>query len=355
MKLSFSFQKKRLLAALLLASACSVFCVSVGSTWKIAPLLVILFFGCGVFSIRVTGTFSRLIWLAVALPAAALTVFLSQEANGIRKLLETKYYAIAILAVFALMLCLYTLTLLFSRGFPCLSIALVSGMLLLISVANYYLVDTRDTELTLYDLLGARTALSVLPSYHLTLTVHICYVIVFYLLLCFAMSGIRDESPKHFWRHRLLALVLTLVVAFAARAAVSSVETHLWINEKSVIRNGYLLNFLSQFNFRIIQKPAGYSAAAVRQAEEDYPAPSDVPEQLPNIIVIMNESLADLRVFGDFETDQPVIPFLDSLSENTIKGTALSSVYGGKTANSEFEFLMGDSMAFLNPTSIPFM
>ena len=34
----------------------------------------------------------------------------------------------------------------------------------------------------------------------------------------------------------------------------------------------------------------------------------------PTIIVIMNESFADLSVVGDFETNTQVTPFMDSLS-----------------------------------------
>ena len=355
MKVSFSFHTKRFIAAPILAFACSALCLSFGATWKIAPLLALLFLGSGAFSVHVSGKASGIIWVGIASIAAAMTIFLSQEANGIRKLLPVKYYAIAILAVFSLMLCLYLLTLLFSRGMPRLSIALVAGGLLLISVVNYYLVQSRGTELNPFDLLGTRTAMNVLSSYHIALTVHICYVIAFYVLLLFFMSGISAQKSVHMGRYRLCVLGLTILTTFIARTAVSTVPIHLWINEPSVTRNGYLLNFLAQLNSETVPKPEDYSADVIRQIERDYSAPSDVPELLPNIVVIMNESLADLRVFGELETDQPVMPFLDSLSENTIKGMALSSVYGGKTPNSEFEFLLGDSMAFLNPAEIPFM
>jgi phosphoglycerol transferase MdoB-like AlkP superfamily enzyme len=62
----------------------------------------------------------------------------------------------------------------------------------------------------------------------------------------------------------------------------------------------------------------------------------------PNIVVIMNESFSDLRVLGNFETDVPFLENWDSLNENVIKGWANVSVYGGNTANSEFEFLSSD-------------
>ena len=62
----------------------------------------------------------------------------------------------------------------------------------------------------------------------------------------------------------------------------------------------------------------------------------------------MDESFADLSIIGDnFNTTEDVLPFFDSLAENTIKGYALSSVYGGGTPNSEYEFLSGNSLAFL--------
>ncbi len=78
----------------------------------------------------------------------------------------------------------------------------------------------------------------------------------------------------------------------------------------------------------------------------------DEVEETPTIIVIMSESYADLSVVGDFSTNEDVTPFYDSLSENIIKGYALSSVFGAKTPNSEWEFLTGNSMAFLPSGSV---
>lgn len=75
-------------------------------------------------------------------------------------------------------------------------------------------------------------------------------------------------------------------------------------------------------------------------------------EEEPTIIVVMNESFADLSVIGELQTNKPLTPFMDSLYENTIKGYALSSVFGAKTPNSEWEFMTGGSMAFLPVGSV---
>lgn len=53
----------------------------------------------------------------------------------------------------------------------------------------------------------------------------------------------------------------------------------------------------------------------------------------------MNESFADLKAVGDLQTSKDYMPFFRKLKENTIKGYTYSSVFGGNTANSEFEFM----------------
>ena len=48
------------------------------------------------------------------------------------------------------------------------------------------------------------------------------------------------------------------------------------------------------------------------------------------------------------------MPFFRSLTENTVRGTAYSSVFGGTTANSEYELLTGNTTAFLPAGTVPY-
>ena len=68
----------------------------------------------------------------------------------------------------------------------------------------------------------------------------------------------------------------------------------------------------------------------------------------------MNESLSELKVNGDFETNIPYFPYLDSLRENTVRGNLCVPVFGSLTSNSEYEFLTGDAMALLPVNSIAY-
>ena len=77
-------------------------------------------------------------------------------------------------------------------------------------------------------------------------------------------------------------------------------------------------------------------------------------ETKPNIIMIMNESLADYSLWEDrkVETNKDPLPFLHSLKEDTIKGKCYVSIFGAGTANSELEALTGHSMAFFPTGSV---
>ncbi len=69
----------------------------------------------------------------------------------------------------------------------------------------------------------------------------------------------------------------------------------------------------------------------------------------------MNESWTDIDAMGELHADvQEVTPFINSLTENTIKGTAIVSTYGAGTSRSEFELLTGHTMGFLHSSSIPY-
>ncbi len=100
----------------------------------------------------------------------------------------------------------------------------------------------------------------------------------------------------------------------------------------------------------IIRKPPEHIPLAVEETSEtDQPATSARLRkgQNPNIIVIMNETLSDLHVLGDFSTNKDYFPFIRNLTANTLKGNLYMPVNGAGTSNSEFEMLTGDTMGLL--------
>ena len=126
--------------------------------------------------------------------------------------------------------------------------------------------------------------------------------------------------------------------------------------------NGLFLNFSVCLKYMRVERPESYSEEALAALAGSTPSdPAAVPAagedgmiRPVNVIVIMNESLSDLSVLPGVESNTDAMPFLRSLTENTIKGYAYSSVFGGTTANSEYEFLTGNTTAFLPAGTVPY-
>ncbi|MFR3423719.1 MAG: sulfatase-like hydrolase/transferase [Lachnospiraceae bacterium] len=105
----------------------------------------------------------------------------------------------------------------------------------------------------------------------------------------------------------------------------------------------------------MIHKPDGYSANAAEEIAAPYRSEtSSGNAKTPNVIAIMDEAFADLQAVGDFRTSEDVMPFYHSLTKNTVKGFSYVSVFGGQTANTEFEFLTGLSKAFVPASATPY-
>lgn len=237
------------------------------------------------------------------------------------------------------------------------AVCLASTLLLIMSTANAFVYQFRGNELKILDFLSVRTALNVAGQYtfHISERMFLGWLIwMFMLFVLYRLPPSAPGSPR--WKMRVMSVVATSVCAAAVLRGAPKVPIKNWNNEGTAI-NGYFLNFFIGIQESKIQKPAGYSPETVADL-----VPDSAPEETatsrnayPNILVIMNESFADFRTLGsNFYPSQPVTPVLDSLEENTIRGYTLVSVFGGNTANSEFEFLTGSSMANLPRNSVPY-
>jgi phosphoglycerol transferase MdoB-like AlkP superfamily enzyme len=126
-------------------------------------------------------------------------------------------------------------------------------------------------------------------------------------------------------------------------------------------RDGTAVAFLMELKYISVDKPDGYSTQKASEILAQYDgnlADTDETQNTPNIIVIMNEAFSDPAILGDFETNEDYMPFVHSILDgdvpNTISGFLNVSVLGGNTANTEFEFLTGSTMAFLPQGSVAY-
>ena len=126
-------------------------------------------------------------------------------------------------------------------------------------------------------------------------------------------------------------------------------EVNLWDPITAYAENGYILASTVSLKYLVKKAPAGYSRARIlsiynkyldREKEQNEETAAAVESgdaiRPTNIICIMNESLSDLSVDGDFSTNTEYLPFINSLTENTVKGRLCMPVFGAMTSHSEF-------------------
>lgn len=232
---------------------------------------------------------------------------------------------------------------------------------------NYFVYLFRANEFIFSDLRSIQTGLSVAGNYKFVLEDRAAFTL---LAVTLYVAFVRKIHISFLHRIPMAAVCVSLAVLGAVYVGGKSryVVTETW-EQKGSYRNGYILNFALSVRDSFVGAPEGYSAEKVQELEARYrdaeteagaaegqaasAAATDIPaEKSPTIIVIMSESYANLSVVGDFSTNIELTPFYDSLTENTVKGYALSSVFGAKTPNSEWEFMTGNSMAFLPSGSV---
>ncbi len=177
------------------------------------------------------------------------------------------------------------------------------------------------------------------------------------------------------------------------------VKDNVWNKVASCRSNGFYMNFFINLRYLKVAEPAGYSKERVAQILEslkeknkdkenevmqaaangaagnnegtqtavngiagnsedsksvsdelitnsDFSTCTSLNGKMPNIILIMNESLADFSLIGDVNYNRDPLEYIHSMKENTIKGLDYVSVFGAGTSNSEFEAMTGNTMSF---------
>lgn len=230
--------------------------------------------------------------------------------------------------------------------------AVLAGLLMPMALAagNYYVYRLRGSELTPHDFSALGTALAVAGQYSFSFDAPFVYAwaaCAAYLLPGFALPAHRIASKAR------IATALTAAVATAALWCGMAEVPILAYQNQGTTDNGFVLNFLCRVRTLRVEQPQGYDPDAIDALASRYPSRGEVT-QAPHVLIVMNESFADLRVLGELRTDVSPTPFYDSLLSQTIHGYTLGMTLGGGTSTAEYQLLTGHSAAFLPQGSYPF-
>lgn len=227
-------------------------------------------------------------------------------------------------------------------------------------LVGYYVYKLRGRPFMIQDLSAIQTAQKVMKQYTYEVNNQVAIAVILSLFTVILILQLPETKlGKQFVLQKFGAIAIT-----GAMGVVLSDNSicilNLWDIESNYQTYGYFLTLASEVCLLNEQPPDGYSIQAVKEiAENDRlskePLYEDVSITPQNIIMIMNESWGDFRYISSFYQDSTITPYIDSLSgKNVIKGNLHVPIFGGGTANSEYEVLTGNSVQFIGAGETPY-
>lgn len=250
--------------------------------------------------------------------------------------------------------------------------AMITGLLFFSSYAliNKFVLEFKGSPILPFDIYSIDTALNVVSEYHFVFDSTKWIVIVMsvssILLIVYLYHGTSILKKKRlFIKGRITSFILVVVLLSSSyylfyKTSIlkdNGMSISTWSQSTGFYENGTALSFVDNMTYLKPKRPDDYYAGAIKNIL-DVPRDKVIyenknSEEVKNIIVVMNESFADFNVINEFNASKELFPYSSQL-ENTISGYTYASVFGGGTANSEFEFLTGNTLAYLPPGSVAY-
>lgn len=349
-KAYFSFHQKKAVASIILAVIMfvGIACYTIQEPEYLIymPIILIsmaLFVLLGTFKLPAEGRLTKtaaVLWY----PVAVLFVLLP-----IQTMLGAQLWLINPWRLFLNMVCVSLVASLFLilTARVRLSLYLAAFVLFLLVAADYLVILFRGTSLIPSDFFSAGAAITVLPNYKLAINAACFLSLVYWGALPLLNATVPAHKFIRKGRVRLVAAGAVVVFALVWYFGCSPLVISGFVTN-SARQHGFLASFSAQlFDMFKDKMPEGYSLERIAALEEKYRNPDGAAQETsgeePDVIVIMNESFSDLSVLGsELNTDPEILPYFNSLKENTIRAQALVSVYGGGTVHSEYSFLTGN-------------
>ncbi len=239
-----------------------------------------------------------------------------------------------------------------------------------ISLVFAHVYASRGEPLQFIDIFAVGTALEVAGEYPFTFTGESVLMLALSAVLLLIWIALPERKLARERRGRILIRLSAAAGMIAGYYFYLNTNwngklgilTDLWAPIKTYKEYGTEVGFFCVAKYMRLTSPEDYSASdteklaktVAEQLDANTAAGAEDTVKPVNIIAIMNESWADYRLLGDLETTDEVMPFYDSLTENTIKGSTLVCIRGGGTAKTEYEFLTGNSVKRF-PGMVPYV
>ncbi|MDO4596710.1 MAG: LTA synthase family protein [Coriobacteriaceae bacterium] len=250
-----------------------------------------------------------------------------------------------------------------------------------LGVAEYFVVLFKSMPISPGDLSALSTAAAVAGNgYRFELSAFCLYGMVFLCLaiVCLQLASAyapkkEERTKKQFW-----ATLMVGVLCFGGVAAhvtlldyynTLGIQVYTWRPLESYYRQGFLPAFISGAQTIKPPVPRDYAQGEAKDLMGDYAkkydkgagatperaaAQAQFAQEKPAVVTIMNETFSDLSIYQNLHAGYEGPRAYKELADCLQRGTLYVSAYGGGTCNTEFEYLTGNSMAYLGSGVYPY-
>lgn len=267
------------------------------------------------------------------------------------------------------------------RGAP---LAVLPAAFCILGIAQYFLCIFKSSAIRPSDVFALQTALSVSGGFSYELGGHQ----ILALGICSAtIAMLSFVRPQHLFAKRGSGLRLAVSGACAACGVGVFVAAGLvlgsvslsddlgftpisWNSVATYRSQGFAASFVTLVQHARIASPDGYTESGAEDLLQEYvaryqqeaqatsareEAERQFQETRPTVVAIMNEAFSDLSIYEELHSGYEGPSRLKSMEDALYTGYVYSSVLGGSTCNSEFEFLVGATMGFVGAENQPYV
>ena len=233
-------------------------------------------------------------------------------------------------------------------------------------IASFFKIQFRGEPLVFTDLLLIRESFHIAGSYPIDYKLFFGAPLAVFIVLVFLPLCIK-RIKLNLIKRGLFILLAAVIVVTSFYALVIPKETFIeknihnsvWNLSTEYKHNGFILGFFTSFKRSLIFAPENYNEQNVRKyADELGYGHSNIQNldingnELPNIIVIMNESYWDSDNLTGISLNKDPLESVRELWIKSGNASLLVLESGGGTANTEYEFLTGKSAIFYPEGSV---
>lgn len=246
---------------------------------------------------------------------------------------------------------------------------------LIFGVANYYVSKFRGSPVMPSDLMSVGTAFQVAGGYEFEVSGRVvgsvlCWYTCMAVLCCLPETESAIKSKTSVIAASLTVCICAGYLYFLHPQDKYGWELDPWDIGASYREAGSVLGFTALLNQMKVEMPDGYSRdrvdAILQKSKYVTQASKQTCKQTlvqttqkretrkPTVIAIMVETFSDLSSLGDFTCSEPYLQHWYEVDDYACRGKLYVSAYGGGTANTEFEFLTGNSMGNCPAGIVPY-